>query len=349
MNLSLSGPGAVLCQPGLRGLLVQLDTINSTGGVNGRKIEILKRDDKTNPKLSAKIAQEFADRKVAAMVGPMMTEPAVDLTGLPEKLHLPTISLASTSVNVTPVSKHPYTFKVSPSNADMATVQAQELARRKIENVAFITVKGPYGNSATAGFKAAANKAGINVVSVQQFSQTATNLMPQVQAAQEAGAKGFAVSVYPPQSAILAKTVKASGFDGPVIFDAAAGAELFVEGAGRASEGMFMVYDRIMASDSEAVTSPAAWRQRQFFTKYAQKYGGFSGFAALGADGLQLVAMAVQSAGSTAPQHIQHALEHIRYDGLAGSYVYTPKAHGGMTLDSLMVLTVKDGGWVPGE
>lgn len=350
VNLELSGPGAIIPQLMVRGLLMQLDSINNDGGVHGREVKLLTRNNKQDPKLAVKIAKEFADQHVAGMIGPMLPPQVVALVGVPEKLRLPTIAEASTDIITSPASQHRYTFRVPPTGAEMAIVQAQALARRKVKYVGFLTTTDPSNDSAIAGFKTVARKAGVKEVIVQRFSPTATNLMPQVQAAQEAGATGFAgVGVFPPQSVILAKTIKATGFDGPVIFGAAAGVELFVEGAGRAAEGMYMVYGKIMASDSEAVTTPTAWRQRQFFTEYARKYGQFSGFATLGADGLQLMVNAIHAAGSTAPQRVQHALEHTTLDGLAGRYVYSPTSHGGMTQSSIVVLKVTDGRWVLSE
>jgi branched-chain amino acid transport system substrate-binding protein len=58
------------------------------------------------------------------------------------------------------------------------------------------------------------------------------------------------------------------------------------------------------------------------------------------------MAEAIRKANSTDRQKIRDALENLEYDGLTGSFKFTPTYHGGASGDGLTVLTVQKGGWV---
>jgi branched-chain amino acid transport system substrate-binding protein len=347
LNLELSGPGAVLGKAEKQGLDIAVNDINQNGGVDGAKLRIVVRDNRTDPKLAIQNTKDLAARHVSAMIGTALSQLAVPVAATAEQLKLPDISIATSQAVVNPVAQHRYTFKLAPNNADMAVVQAQELANRGVHRVAYFAPSDAYGDSSAAAFVPAARRAGLDVVAVERFADTQQSLAPQVADALGHQPDGIAAAVIPPQSVILAATVRAVHFAGPVIFDAGAGAELFVAAAGRASEGMFMVYDQIMASDHELATTPTALRQREFFEEYTRTYGQFSGFAALGADAVYVLTLAIARARNTTPARIQSALERTNYDGLGGRYAFSPQYHGGMAADSLTTLTVRDGGWIP--
>jgi branched-chain amino acid transport system substrate-binding protein len=154
------------------------------------------------------------------------------------------------------------------------------------------------------------------------------------------------VAAIAPQSSLVAKSIRNARFAGPVIFEGGAGAELFLEGAGEASEGMHMVHPAILAIDEVAATSPEVLARKAFFRDYSQRYGQFSGFASYAADALHLIVRAIEDADSADPVKIRDALERQRYDGLTGRFVFSDRYHGGVAGNALTVVTVRNGKWV---
>ena len=51
------------------GVRLAVDEINATGGIRGRLIELLERDDRADNDTGARIAQELVALKVAATIG----------------------------------------------------------------------------------------------------------------------------------------------------------------------------------------------------------------------------------------------------------------------------------------
>lgn len=71
---SLSGPSAKSGEAITCGIVLALDKINSDGGVLGRLLQLVSRDDESNPGTSLIAARELVQRKgVAAMIGGLDT------------------------------------------------------------------------------------------------------------------------------------------------------------------------------------------------------------------------------------------------------------------------------------
>src|SRR6476619_3498769 len=64
-----TGASADFGVPMLNGIQMAVDEINAVGGYLGRKIEIVRRDDKANPDEGLKMSQELVAEKVLATIG----------------------------------------------------------------------------------------------------------------------------------------------------------------------------------------------------------------------------------------------------------------------------------------
>lgn len=68
---TLTGRHADLGIAGRDGVVFAVEEANRAGGVEGRPVELLVRDDRGDPETAKRAVQELIDRKVAAIVGPM--------------------------------------------------------------------------------------------------------------------------------------------------------------------------------------------------------------------------------------------------------------------------------------
>jgi branched-chain amino acid transport system substrate-binding protein len=67
----LTGRNGDLGTAGRDGAQLAVDSINAAGGVNGRKLELLVKDDKSDPEEGKRVVAELINAKVATIVGPM--------------------------------------------------------------------------------------------------------------------------------------------------------------------------------------------------------------------------------------------------------------------------------------
>lgn len=347
-DLELSGPAAVQGEAYQRALkMVQAD-INKTGikvGDKTKKVKLVIRDNKSDPAESLTVAKSLINNDhVAAIVGAGASPTTMPMIPVAEKAKIPMISMGSSGAIVNPVQK--YVFK-TPGNTDViGNVMMKAFAKKKIKKIAVLSVDNPYGEAGLKEWQALDKAGKIDLVTNQKFSDSVKDLS--VQATKVTAAKPDAVVVWaiPPQSGLAAKALRQKKFPGDkVYYDTGAGSELFVKGAGAASEGSYMVHSRVLAGNEITATTPAAQTEKNFFTEYSAKYGGFSGFAPMAADALNLIIAAIKKGGSADPQDIQKSLENLSYDGAFGTYQFSPTNHGGVSESSLTVLQVKNGTW----
>lgn len=68
-----SGPYAMVGKPLIEGMEAYISNVNEDGGVNGRKITLIKKDDEFKPEIAIQKAEELIDEKVFAIVGQLGT------------------------------------------------------------------------------------------------------------------------------------------------------------------------------------------------------------------------------------------------------------------------------------
>lgn len=153
-----------------QGLLLALEEINKAGGVLGKQLELVLKDDGSDPAVKAKTA---ATALVAAQVPVVFAGTtsdgllAVGSVTVPAKI--PTIGLSSTSPAITSQMDDGYLFRTCPSD----TVQGKLLAKRANEKgfkkVAIIHISGAYGEGLRDSFSSSFTALGGTVTSAHQL------------------------------------------------------------------------------------------------------------------------------------------------------------------------------------
>lgn len=78
-----------------------MDEINDTGGINGRKIELIERDDEAKNEVGAKIADELTRQKVVATIGIVNTGVGLASIDACQKAKIPLMIAVSTGTSLT--------------------------------------------------------------------------------------------------------------------------------------------------------------------------------------------------------------------------------------------------------
>src|SRR5690606_25703927 len=148
IRLGLAGP---LNEPPGKGMhqgaLLAIEEINARGGVRGRRLDLVVRDDAMNPARAIEVAEEFRDRTdVVAVVGHLSSGASIaasDVYNEPGK-GLVAISPGATSPEMSTTGE--WTFRVCPSDLQQATALAEwafhDLGRRR---AVIVYVNDSYG------------------------------------------------------------------------------------------------------------------------------------------------------------------------------------------------------------
>lgn len=127
--LSLSGPAAVFGLPERNAIMAVEKEIAAAGGVNGKKIELVFFDDKTNPTEAAGgVTQLINDEKVVAIIGPGTGGTILAAGPIAERLKVPLLGPAGTvAITAKSNSFAPWVFRMAIN--DMVGVQHCSKAR----------------------------------------------------------------------------------------------------------------------------------------------------------------------------------------------------------------------------
>ncbi len=117
---SYSGPPATYTNDVRDGFKLAIDQINAKGGVLGRKIEFVTRDDKFKPDLALQAAKELIMReKVDLLMGTINSASALAVSDLAKKEKIPFLVTYSKSDKITGAKGHEYVFSMN-ENTEMA-------------------------------------------------------------------------------------------------------------------------------------------------------------------------------------------------------------------------------------
>jgi len=143
---SVTGPPSFLGEPERNSAKMIVDEINAKGGVKGRKFELVVYDTGGDATKAVQAANRLIkEDKVVAIIGPSTTGESMAVIPVAEKEGIPLISCAAGSKITDPVKK--WVFKTA-QNDSLAVVKIFEhLNKKKITNVAILTVSDGFGSS----------------------------------------------------------------------------------------------------------------------------------------------------------------------------------------------------------
>ena len=125
IKIGVSGPftgGSAPMGESMRGgIRLAIQEINGfVGGFQGRKFELIERDDEAKPDVGARIAQEFVQKKVVAAIGIVNTGVGLSSIDYYQKAKIPLMIAVSTGTTLTkkfapPAAPENYIFRSSPT------------------------------------------------------------------------------------------------------------------------------------------------------------------------------------------------------------------------------------------
>lgn len=152
----LSGAGAQFGAPILDGARLYADQVNASGGVLGRKIELVPRDTKSRPEEAVRVARELILRdKVDFLVGTFTSAEGTAISQVAKENEIVTIVPGPKTDRLTaPDQLHPYIFRTSGNTTTEGRVAAEIVASMKVKRVATIAPDFAYGRDAVTAFAA---------------------------------------------------------------------------------------------------------------------------------------------------------------------------------------------------
>lgn len=265
----LTGPSSDLGEAGRNGVMLAIDQYNSSGGLNGRRIELLARDTGNTPDSAIKAASELRDARVLAVIGPMTSTIAETLVPFHNAAQ---IVLLSPSVTATQFAGNDdYFFRINWTTRDDAQVAAAHCLERGMKRLAAAVNMDnhTFTTSWMGEFKQAFEKGGGQILAMQQFHSADESLLQAVQKLLALRPDGLVFVANAGDSARLAQQTRKLNPRIPLLATEWAGTEQLIELGGSAVEGMTI----LMQFDVED-RSP---RYTDFQQRYMKRFGRLPG------------------------------------------------------------------------
>jgi len=150
----LSGPGALIGEPSLKGAQMFTDEINAKGGVLGRKIELLIRDTKGNADEAVRVARDLILKEnVDFLVGTLTSAegPAVSPIAKENKIVF-VVPVVKTDQLTAPQNLHPYVFRTASNTTIEGRTAAEIMAKWNVKRVSTISPDYAFGQDVTRSF-----------------------------------------------------------------------------------------------------------------------------------------------------------------------------------------------------
>jgi branched-chain amino acid transport system substrate-binding protein len=340
---------AAFTAPYKNGLLLAEEEINAAGGVLGRPILIVERNDKSYNELGAKIAEQLtADHAIVAAVG--IANTGVALAAIPyfEENEVPLIVSAATGTLVTKRFAPPgfaanYIFRVAANDSLQSSLIAEMVVKRGYLRPAIFHDTTSYGRLGRADLETALAALGLKPVTEEKFNIGDTDMNEQLARAHAAAADVILTYGIGPELAHIAMSRLDIGWRAPLIGSWTLSMDTFAGAAGVAGEGARMPQTFI-----ERLDTP---RHREFVEAYRRRFATphipTPPAGAQSYDAIRLLAAAIAQAGSLDGPKIKTALESLEkpVDGVIATYrrPFSAVDHEAIGRDNIVFGVVHDG------
>jgi len=153
MATSLTGGAALFGEGNRDGAQLAVDELNAAGGVLGRQIELIVRDDQADPDVGKDQARDLiVDQGAVALLGPVSSAVGLAITEISEERQIPFIVHTSNTEALTVEQFQPYLFSLVPNTGMEARAQAFDLAESEYTRWATIAPNYEFGQRQTATF-----------------------------------------------------------------------------------------------------------------------------------------------------------------------------------------------------
>ncbi|VTU24016.1 Leucine-, isoleucine-, valine-, threonine-, and alanine-binding protein precursor [Variovorax sp. PBL-E5] len=332
------------------GVRLATEEINKAGGVMGRQIELVERDDEAKNERGVQIAQEFINKeKVVAAVGYINTGVALASQRFFQDAKIPVLNNVATGSIVThQFDKDPdnYVFRNAAHDSIQAPMIVEEaITRRGYKKVAILADSTNYGQLGREDLEKALKAKGITPVAVEKFNIKDVDMTAQLLKAKEAGAEVVLTYGIGPELAQIANGMTKLGWKVPMVGSWTLAMANYIDNAGPGGEGARM--------PQTFIQEPTTPKRKAFIDSFIAKFKPKNNrmdspvSAAQGYDSIYLLAAAIKQANSTDGPKIRAALEDLStpVEGVVTTYnkPFTKTDHDAITANIPVFGEVKSG------
>ena len=332
---SLTGLTASFGTASHNGALLVMEKANGSGGVLGKKINLITEDDQSKPGEAATGVRKLISRdRVVALLGEIASSRSLEAGPIAQQSKIPMISPGSTNLKVTQIGD--YIFRVcfiDPFQGEvMAKFTLNTLHKTKV--AVLIDVRQDYSVGLAAAYKDYFTKHGGTVVAEQSYSSGDQDFKAQLTSIKSANPEAIFVPGYYNEVGLIARQSHELGISVPLMGGDGWDSPTLTQIGGLAIEGDYFS-NHFSTDDTSPIVQGFVKDYRARFKKDPDA------MAALGYDGAGVLLDAIKRAGGTDPQKLRDTIAATKnYEGVTGTITINDQRNA---TKSAKVLTIKDG------
>lgn len=344
-DLSAS-PSAQSGTAGVIGLQAAIEDINAAGGVLGRKLTLVIRDDQSQPPKSIQNMTELIDsEKVVAVFGPTNSGNALAWKHIPNQKKVVSMGMIGGATDITkPLSADAdnYMFRVSIVDREQVVGLMAYAKKAGAKKLGLLAETTGYGQGGLKDMQELAALQGLEVAAAERMGVGDTDVTSQLNKMKAAGVDTIVIWAQGTPTGQVMRSMEKVNYFPRVLSSWAADNITFYDAAGKtlAEKPIFM---RTMV---DAVTP----KQKALFERVKGKLTAPSAFTFTvhGYDAVQVLAAAMRQAGTTTDSvKIREALESLAapVEGVKKTYVkpFSKTHHEGLTAADFAFVKWSDG------
>ncbi len=351
---SLSGPSAKSGEAITRGLTVAIDEINAAGGLLGKQVELLRRDDENNPGKGLIAARELVQReKVSVLFGGLQTP--VSLAIVPFMNQSKAVFMGPWAAG-TPITqngaKENYIFRVSAFDSMVGVALVDRaVAVHGAKKPGMMLINNPWGESNEKSLLVALKAKGMENAGIEKIEQSDIDVVPQLTRLKSNGADAIFMVANVGPSAQVMKSLERMNWNVPVVSHWGPAGGRFSELGGPRAKDVEMIQTFTFSGNPSPKAAEMMAKLKKHFPKIKGEADVTPAVGIANAyDGMHLAALAIKNAGSTDGPAVRKGFYNIKsYDGLIKIYEmpFSPEKHDALGPDDLVFTQFIDGKIIP--
>src|SRR6201997_1139557 len=351
ISITTTGPGAALGIPERNALEFVPKEIA------GVPLKVIVLDDGGDPTAATTNARRFVtESKADVIMGSSTTPPTIAISNVANEAGIPHISLAP--FPVTP-ERAKWSVTMPQPIPIMGKVLYEHMKAHNIKTVGYIGYSDSYGDLWFNDFKSQGMAMGLTLADEERFARPDTSVAGQVLKLVAANPDAVLIGASGTAAGLPQTELRDRGYKGLIYQTHGAASMDFIRIAGPAAEGVIMASGPVMSPETQPDSALTKKPGLALNTAYEAKYGANSRsqFAGHSYDAFQVLLRVIPVALKTAKPGTPEFREAIRQALLTereiaasqGVYNFTETDRYGLDDRARIILTVKDGKYVPAQ
>jgi branched-chain amino acid transport system substrate-binding protein len=323
--------------------------------IGGVPLKIIVLDDGGDPTNATTNARRFVtESKADIIMGSSTTPPTIAVSNVANEAGIPHIGLAPFPITA---ERAKWSVDMPQPVPIMGKVLYAHMKAHNIKTVGYIGYSDSYGDLWFNDFKNQGVPMGMTVADEERFARPDTSVTGQVLKLIAANPDAILIGASGTAAALPQTELRDRGYKGLIYQTHGAASMDFIRIAGKAAEGVIMASGPVMSPETQPDSALTKKPGLALNTAYEAKYGANSRsqFAGHGYDAFEVLKRVIPTALKTAKPGTPEFREAIRQAFLTeheipasqGVYNFTEKDRYGLDDRSRIILTVKDGKYVP--